>query len=342
MGYEAIVKHPFVKLASWFLTSTLLLVAGCAGEAPQVSGIVAKASFETVACQPQEKTLKVRNNNADEPQRVQGVLFELGTNPDKYFKVIDVTVNNKTKSAVNDLVEEIQLPPGGVMTVKVQYNPKKVTTGDEVHKTYLDVVLNGPKLGVMQIELDGTAPTALEGCGADSANAQEFDVIAVKTTLSHKDLPANVVSDLDVATAVVGTFKLNVDGDKAVLPSTGWPTITFPLPAGSPISELEITLPDDSPEGTFIAGELVLEGLTFSGSNVVNLSDLTLTTGSLTITSEQAPNVAGGTITFTGSALNDAGEMTVVIAAPLTKPPVDTVAQVGGGVFGMEVKLKKK
>lgn len=314
----------------------------CGDRNSQISGIVAQATFETVACQPQEKTIKIRNNDTEQPQRVQGVLFELGTNNDKFYKVIEVSVNSTVKKAVGDLVEEVQLAPGAVMMVKVAYNPKKVTVGDETHATYLDIVLNGPKLGVMQIELLGKAPTALEGCGAGGGNGPEFEVLGVKTTLSHTGLGSNVVSDLNVAENVEGSFRLNLDGEKAVLPADGFPVITFPLPAGSPIPELEIKLADDSPEGSFAAGVLQLDGLSFSGSNVVNLADLTLTTGTITIGSDKAPNVLGGTITFTGSPMNEAGEMTVVVAAPLTVPPVDTVENVGGGVFGMEIRLKQK
>ena len=185
----------------------------CGNRNVQISGIVAQASFETVACQPQEKTIKIRNNDTQEPQRVQGVLFELGTNNDKFFKVIEVSVNNNVKQAVGDLVEEVQMAPGSVLAVKVSYNPKKVTVGDETHATYLDIVLNGPKLGVMQIELLGKAPTALEGCGEGGGTGPEFDVVGVKTTLSHTGLGSNVVSDLDIAANVQGTFQLNVDGE---------------------------------------------------------------------------------------------------------------------------------
>ena len=101
----------------------------------------AKTSFETSACQPLEKTLKIRNNDASQPQRVQGVLFELGTNdydknglqPDHlkagevythFYKIEDVTVNSTVKKAVAGEVDEVQLPPGAVMSIRVVYNPQ--------------------------------------------------------------------------------------------------------------------------------------------------------------------------------------------------------------------------
>src|SRR5690606_13915817 len=110
----------------------------------------------------------------------------------------EVAVGNTVKQSVGNMVQEIIIPPGGIMTVKVSYNPKVVTSGEAYHNTYLDVVLNGPKLGVMQIELRGTAATAAEGCTTDGGNGQQFDVLAVRTTLSHSDLGDPVVTDLNV------------------------------------------------------------------------------------------------------------------------------------------------
>ncbi len=355
------MKRNLLKLS--LILTALSALGACGGAAPQVSGVVAIANFDTTACVPQEKTLQIHNNNAEEPQRVQGVLFELGTDdfdkdgnhPDtlkdgvkyfQFFKVEQVTVGNVTKDAVKNMVTEMIIPAGGTMTVKVAYNPKVITKGDAYHNTYLDVVLNGPKLGVMQIELRGTAKTAADGCSTDSSGSgQEFEVTAVKTTLSHKDNGSNVVTDLDVSTAVSGTLILS-DGSasgKVKITTDNWPAITFPLPAGSPIANMEIKLADDTPEADFGSdGKLTFDGVSFSGSNVVNLTGLKLTTESITIGSDVAPNVVGGSITFQGSPLNAQGEMVLVVAAPLNVPPVDTVAKVGGGVFGMEIHLKKK
>ncbi len=354
-----VVKRNLLKFFLIFLG--LAALAACGGGAPQISGIVAVANFETTACVKAEKTIQIRNNDSEEPQRVQGVHFEFGTNDfDKegirpetleegetyfqFFKVEEVTVGNVVKQAVNNMVTEMILPPGGVMTVKVSYTPKVITKAETFHNTYLDIVLNGPKLGVMQIELRGKAATAAPGCTTDGGTGQEFEVTAVKTTLSHQDNGSNVVTDLDVATAVSGTLKLSeVEGGKVKVLPENWPKITFPLPAGSPLTELEIKLAEETGEAPFgDDGVLTFEGVAFSGSNVVNLSDLTLTTGTVTIDSSKAPKVVGGTISFEGSPLNDAGEMKLVVAAPLTVPPVDTVAKVGGGVFGMEITLKKK
>jgi len=335
--------------------------ASCGGVPPQVSGVVAIANYETTACIAQQKTLQIRNNNTSEPQRVQGVHFEFGTNDfDKlgnhpetlkegesyfqFFTVDEVSVGTTVKQAVGNMVQEIIIPPGGVMTVKVSYNPKVITKAEAYHNTYLDVVLNGPKLGVMQIELRGKAATAAEGCTTDGGSGQEFEVTAVRTTLSHKDLPAPVVTDLVVADAVEGTMKLSeLSGGKVQILKNNWPKVTFPLPDGAPLESLEISLEEDTPEGTLGSdGALTFEGVAFNGSNVIHLTGLKLTTGSVTIDSSQAPNVHGGTVTFEGSPLSAEGEIKLVVAAPLLGPPLEDTAQVGGGVFGMEITFKKK
>ena len=353
-----VLANSLKKLLFLIAVATL---AACAGEAPQVSGVVAIANYETTACVGQQKTLQIRNTNTSEPQRVQGVHFEFGTNdfdktgahPEKlkegepyfqFFSVDEVSVGSTVKAAVANMVQEIIIPPGGIMTVKASYNPKVITKGDAYHNTYLDVVLNGPKLGVMQIELRGKAATAAEGCSTEGGAGQEFEVTAVRTTLSHKDLPAPVVTDLVVADAVQGNLKLtDVGGGKVQILKNNWPKITFPLPDGAPLDSLEISLEEDTGEATLGAdGALTFEDTAFNGSSVIHLTGLKLTTGSVTIDSSQAPNVHGGTITFEGSPLSAEGEMKLVVAAPLLGPPLEDTAQVGGGVFGMEVTVKKK
>jgi len=316
---------------------------GCSSTPPQVSGIVAVSQIETMACQPREKTFQIRNNNTSEPQRVQGVLFELGTNNDKFFKILSVNANGRTKEAVGNLVEEIILPPGGVMDVVVEYNPKETTptAEKEYHDTYLDVVLNGPKLGVMQIEIQGTAPDALPGCTNEPGTGRTFEVTAVKTILSHSGLGAPVETELDVNTDVEGQLVLSGEGDDVTIRPDGWPTITFPLPEGAPIPELKILLDEETEAASLASGALQFENVTLSSPGVGVFAGLTLTTGSLTIDSSQAPNVSGGSLTLTGSDLNASGEMKLVIMAALTKPPVDTVENVGGGVFGLEITLQE-
>jgi hypothetical protein len=196
----------------------------------------------------------------------------------------------------------------------------------------------------MQIELRGKAATAAEGCTTDGGTGQEFEVTAVRTTLSHKDLPEPVVTDLVVADTVQGNLLLTeLSGGKVKILKNNWPKVTFPLPDGSPLDSLEISLEEDTGEATLGAdGALTFEDTAFNGSSVIHLTGLKLTTGSVTIDSSQAPNVHGGTVTFEGSPLSDGGEIKLVVAAPLLGPPLEDTANVGGGVFGMEITFQKK
>jgi hypothetical protein len=333
---ETLKGRNFKKLILLFVM-LLSPLAGCGGTPPQVSGIVALTTIETIACAPRKKTLKIRNTNASEPQRVQGVLFEMGTNEDKYFKINDVTVNGTVKKAVANLAEEIILPPGGTMAITVTYNPKAVTTGEEYHVTYLDLVLNGPKLGVMQIEIRGTAPTALEGCSPDLANATTFEVVSVTTVLDDVDLPDNPVeAPLDLNTQVEGDFKFIIDGDSVMLPAEGWPMITLKPPD---TQDIPVTLSEDSPEGTFVNGVLTIEGMTLLASGIP-LPNVTLTTGTALA---EAADIEGGTLSRTGQAFDEAtGEMTLVIALPLVNPAFSSYSISDGGFAAVIVLREKK
>lgn len=346
-------NRPQNKRLSFWRRGTLSLLLLCltlgmsqCSEAPQVSGIVAVSKIETIACVPREKTFKIRNNES-ESQRVMGVHWEFGTNEDKYYKLVSVQANGQVFSPSGDMVTDIILPPGAILEATIEFNPRETTRtsenpGAEFESLngYLDVVLGGPKVGVMQIEIQGTAPQTIEGCTKDTLEGgRQFEVVAVRSILSHAGLGEAVLTDIDVATGVEGNLVLLMDEDQATLTPEGWPKITFPLPSG-PLAELEITVSNEA-SADFSTGALEFAGVNFVGSNVVFLDGLALTTSNVTIDSSQAPDVFGGSITFAGSELNDQGEMTLVVAAPLTVPPVDTVENVGGGVFGLEIDLRE-
>lgn len=308
----------------------MLGLVACGERVTQVSGIVAQASFETVACQPQEKTIKIRNNNTDSPQRVQGVLFELGTNPDRFFKIIEVRANNNVKQAVGDLVEEIQLPPGGILEVKVAYNPKRVTTGEETHATYLDIVLNGPKLGVMQIELLGKAPTALEGCGSTQGELQVFTVDHIKVTVKAASLPNGEFINEIPGSDIDKPFQFSVTDDGvATLTSADFPNFNITGDA-IPGGKLQVTLPDDT-EGTFDGADLIFDPIVLSGGGVINVE------GTMTTETVDVQNDAGDiSLSLTGSALAD-GKMKVVFAGKF--PDNIPAPELEGGLVGAEFEL---
>lgn len=336
-----------LDLFKFFLILILPLLITQCSEAPQVSGIVAVSKIETIACVPREKTFKIRNNE-NEAQRVTGVYFEFGTNEDKYYKILNVHANGRDYSPNSNMVTDIILPPGAVLETTIEFNPRETTKTPEnpgaeyaTLNGYLSVMLGGPKLGVMQIEIQGMAPQTIEGCSKDTLeNGRVFKVVAARTVLSHSDLGEAVFSELDVSTGVNGDFVLLMDGDQATLTPEGWPTVKFPLPPNDQgIDEVDITL-DSEGTADFSGASLEFTGMTFVGSGFITLSNLTLTTGSVTVDSSQAPNVFDGSLTLQGSEL-DQGKMTLVVAAPLTVPPVDTIPSVGGGVFGLELELEE-
>lgn len=316
-------------------------LAACSGAAPQVSGVVAIANYETIACVPQQKTLQIRNNNTSEPQRVQGVLFEMGTNdfdvkgahPEtllagesyfQYFKVDEVAVGNTVKQAVNNKVLEVIIPPGGIMTLKVSYNPRAVTTGEAFHNTYLDVVLNGPKLGVMQIELRGKAPTAQEGCGTTQGDLKKFKVNKVTININDADQPGLAPQE---HTGITELFQFGVDGTKASIGAQDFPSI----PIDTPTTSVSADLVDETFEGTFDGSKLEWAEVTLTVAGQIEVSGK-LTTDSVEVSSED------GTLSATGSALAD-GKMTLVFGAVLPENPLLQTLQ--GGVITASIELEE-
>lgn len=333
-----VVKRNLLKFFLIFLG--LAALAACGGGAPQISGIVAVANFETTACVKAEKTIQIRNNDSEEPQRVQGVHFEFGTNDfDKdgnrpetlvegetyfqFFKVEEVTVGNVVKQAVGNMVTEMIMPPGGVMTVKVSYNPKVITKGEAYHNTYLDVVLNGPKLGVMQIELRGKAPTALEGCGTTQGDLKKFRVDKVTIKIEDKDAEVPVQETTDITE----TFQFGVEGDKALIGKADFPSIPIDTPQGAVSADLE----DETFEGTFDGAKLEFPAVRLSVLGQITVEGK-LTTESVEVT---APD---GTLSATGSALAD-GKMKLVFGSTL--PQNGLLQQLQGGAIVAEIELSE-
>lgn len=333
-----VVKRNLLKFFLIFLG--LVTLASCGGGAPQVSGIVAIANFETTACVKAEKTLQIRNNDSEQPQRVQGVHFEFGTNdfdtegnrPEtlkegetyfQFFKVEEVSVGNVVKQASANMVTEVILPPGGVMNVKVSYNPKIITKGEAYHNTYLDVVLNGPKLGVMQIELRGKAATALEGCGTTQGDLRKFKVD--KVTIKIKDKDAEVPDQ--ETTDITENFQFGVDGDKALIGKADFPSIPIDTPQGAVTADLE----DETFEGTFDGSKLEFPSIRLSVLGQISVEGK-LTTDSVDVTA------ADGSLSATGSALAD-GKMKLVFGGELPQNPL--LQQLQGGAITAEIELSE-
>src|SRR4030095_5481690 len=168
--------------------STLHACSGGSGD--QVSGIIAEAQFETVASSDLSKLIKVRNENTSQPQRIYGIHFEMGTNPNNYFKIEKATAGSTEFAATANVITEIIIPAGGVLEILTTYNPRAVTPAGQPHTAYMDIFLNGPKLGTLQVRLSGKAETAAPGCvagGGGSGTEHVFTVNAITVRIKDKD-----------------------------------------------------------------------------------------------------------------------------------------------------------
>lgn len=321
--------------------SLLLLGLGSCGDKEQLSGVVGTLQYSTAACVPQDQLIRVRNENTQEAQRVIGIQIEPGTNDDKFYKLVSISINEQEETAIANLVPDIIIPPGGVMDIKVTYNPKRTTAGDELHTAYVDVVLGNPLVGVQQFALQGQAPTAKEGCGAGGGTRQ-FEVLEVVGILSHTangEVPTQLEKEKDFKGNLVLSI---VEDDKLVLEPEGWPEINFPLPDNT---TLGIGVGSASSPVEFGGdGSLTFENMTFIGAGgAITLTGLTLTTGTITIEKSEAPNLATDSISRTGSSLDANGNMTLVVLAalPVDDPILQNQNEVKGGAFGLTLKLKE-
>ncbi len=330
----------FLKAFLTCCVMTVLFLA-CEQATEQVSGVIGQLNFSTYACQPEDHSLIVRNDNLQEPQRVQGVMFELGTNNDNFYKISKVVSNGIAYTGNGKIVSEIIIPAGGFMEIFLTYNPRKVTFGMDMHVSYLDIVLNGPQLGILQVKLDGTAPATLPNCGV--SDTTELEVVSVTTYLVHKVKfgDTNNKSELNVSTNVKGNFNIALDesAGTAAMTEAGWPEIILTLPPGSAaIPELSITLAaGEYKDGTYDGKDVEISGLSVSVSGLAEFPDTILTSKAVTLTSEAAE------LKLQGSAKDAAGNMTLVVGAVLTKKNFQLLpADMEGAIFGAEIKVRQK
>ncbi|MBI2335952.1 MAG: hypothetical protein HYU97_04235 [Deltaproteobacteria bacterium] len=323
-------------MTMWVLL--LLALVACESSTNQVGGLIGQVNYQTFACLPQDQTLMVRNDNMQEPQRIQAVMFELGTNKDKFYKISKVVSNGVEYKSMGDIANEIIIPPGGTMEVTVTYKPRKVTFSPDTHVTYLDIVLNGPKLGILQLKLNGTAEKSLPGCGQSSGS--EFEVIDMTTYMIHEaSFGSNNNKTKLGAEAVEGnfSFELNEQKGTAKMTEEGWPTVAIPLPPGQALSELKVDLLVGEYEGTFDGVDLEIPGLILDIPAIATIDGVTLTSKSVDLTTE------GGHLALTGSPLSGANDITLVLAVELEQTTFPALPEdLNHAIFGAEIKLHKK
>jgi len=340
MNLKKSFYHHGSRIKSGMTMWALLLLAlvACESSTNQVGGLIGQVNYQTFACLPQDQTFMVRNDNMQEPQRIQAVMFELGTNKDKFYKISKVVSNGVEYKSMGDIANEIIIPPGGTMEVTVTYKPRKVTFTPDTHVTYLDIVLNGPKLGILQLKLNGTAEKSLPNCG--QSNGTEFEVIDMTTYMIHEaSFGSNNNKTKLGAEAVEGNFSFELDeaAGTAKMTEEGWPAITIPLPPGQPLPELKVELLADEYEGTFDGVDLEIPGLVLDIAGLAQISGVTLTSKSVDLTT------AGGNLKLTGSPLSGTNDITLVLVVELDKSTFGLLDEdLNHAIFGAEIKLHKK
>lgn len=304
---------------------------GCGGGSQkQMGGIVGEMSFSTQACVPQQKIINIRNDDTKNPQRVMGVYFELGTNAKSYFSIDKVVVGGTEYQASANLSQDVLIPAGGIMSVYTTYNPQKVTSAGN-DTSYLDLFLNGPKLGILQIKTTGDAPTAKEGCGA----GQKRTFTVNKATLQIS-MQGSAFDGYNEEVQTAGDFAFLVDGEQATINGTdGFPTLTVHLPTPvSGITDIKISLDAKTATGIFKDNKLSFDDLTLQIMSSIPVQHVKLTTDSLPITGDH------GTLPLQGANLTDTGDMKVVLGTGVQD--TGTLSALNGAAVGVTLELTEK
>ncbi len=326
------------KLSRWIysvLTALIFTFGAFAcggGDQAQVGGIIGTVSFNTQACVPQQKIINFRNSDTQNPQRVMGVSFELGTNDNGNYKIDKVVVGATEYQPSSNLAQDVLIPAGGIMSVYTTYTPRVITTKTGHNLSYLDLFLNGPKLGILQIKLDGESDTAKEGCSSD--NKKTFKVTKATFIMNHQDFTSGQPREFDL-TIKKGDLNLGMgsDGSLTLSESSDFPTLTLPLPPelGAPVPELDITMDAGSYTGTLDdQGKMELQNLNLKAL-VIPIPNVTLTTEPASITQPK------GSVSVEGKRLAD-NKATLVAAIPV--PDDSNLAKLKDGAFGLKIEIE--
>jgi len=302
-----------------FISFLHALFLGCNAET-QLGGIVGEVKFNTQACVPQQKIINIRNDDTTNPQRVMGVYFELGTNEKNVFNIKKVVVGSSEYTPENAIAQEVLIPAGGIMSVYTEYKTRIPTNVPDT--TYLDLFLNGPRLGILQVKLDGEAEQSPDCKPGESKRFRVVKVIQKIKNAQNQDVAANDITN------VTEPFFFEVSGAKAIINKDGFPKITIPTPR----IPLEADLDNGEFEGTFNEGNLEIRNVKVKAVLTV---EVTLTTGSLTVESD----LSDASLTLEGQHLSD-GKMKVVLIAKL--PEVSDLGALSKGLYGAIIELEEE
>lgn len=256
------MKTKFLKTKLLFLIlGTLSLMTACSGDTDQMSGIVASVAFDTIACKPFEREVLFRNPNTEAAQRFMGVYIEPGSNPEGYFKLTKVRVNDSEYPVLGGASADILVPPGSNVAATVTYNPKAITKNKNRHRAVLTFLFNGPDLGVVQYELLGNAQTMYEGCGeGPEGDVYSFTVDQVDFTIVGEGFDNNQFSMTIPGSDVSRPFKFYVVDGVATMYKEEFPE--FQIDGDELPAALTVTLSDDEVTGTFDGSALVFDPIT--------------------------------------------------------------------------------
>ncbi len=306
-------------LVSFFILTLSACGGGGGSSAEQLSGIIAEANFATSVCEPKAKIINIRNEDTNEPQRVQRLDFESGTNERGFFSITKAMVGTTEYSGAN--LTNIVIPAGGVLSIHSSYNPRLDTYGNIVPSStsYISLFLNGPRLGIPQVRLVGsTDPNSDPSvCG----QILKFNITSVKLTANTPATPTGTAQDVPITNA---TLQIAVSDGVAIISKTDLSTIDM---LGFPAN-----LDDGTFEGQFDGSKINFDRVSFNIAGAIHF------VGKLTTETAEATN-GSVTISKTGSALA-AGRAKVVFAAAI--PDAGAVpAAYQGGVVAVEIELQQ-
>lgn len=296
------------------------LVSCGGGGSEQVSGVITEAVFTTPLCQPQTKIVNIRNDDEREPQRIQNVMFEMGSNQTGFFSIDKVTVGSAEYTGT---IQDVLIPAGGILSIQTTYNPRSPTAQELFHLGHISLFLNGPRLGILQIKTLGSTTTAdAVACGQEL----QFNITEAKVYIKRPGESQEASATLP---PISSPLKISISGNTATLTQQGFPSIVIPVPGFGNVPA--------GIEGNFTSRT---NGTNFEFQNfVIKLTGNINFTGTLTTGRASTTNDRGDSLSKEGSPLNNR-QMKLVFAA--TVPNEGLAASFAGTLIAAEISLTQR
>ncbi len=213
-----------------------------------------------------DKVIRVVNPHTDQVQKVGGIDFDGGGNPDGNFEVSHIVVAGKIVPKTN-----VVIPAGDTMEIHLAYHPQKLKTtfasyggwltGEPVrehplspgetlpkpdttaiHRGMLDVTYHYPEEGIVQIELVGTAVAGKNG-ETESGGLAGGDCVAKDTTACFKGNftinIAGLIKGDPVAYPISAPVPIQIEAGTARMVMDKFPYVLIVLKGNGPGEPLE-------------------------------------------------------------------------------------------------------